>query len=141
MFEILNETQKFLLDDNPDNVQEVEKEICRRLERLRINGVMSVDQCRLMKPVDTRTPHMYGLPKTHKPNVPLRPIMSMCNAPQHKLARWLADLLEQVRKQFTPNCRNDDGTEEDGVFRTPVSRGQLVNNDEEASNSGCIQDL
>ena len=39
---------------------------------------------------------MYGLPKIHEPGAPLRPILSMTNAPQHELAKWLAELLQPV---------------------------------------------
>ncbi|VDP72239.1 unnamed protein product [Schistosoma mattheei] len=45
----------------------------------------------------SRLPHMYGLPKVHKHDVPLRPILSMINSPYHKVARWLAVKLEPVR--------------------------------------------
>ena len=40
---------------------------------------------------------MYGLPKTHKPGTPLRPILSMTNAPTFNLAQWLTDLLQPIR--------------------------------------------
>ena len=39
---------------------------------------------------DPRTPRMYGLPKTHKPGVPMRPITSGVGSAPHKLARELA---------------------------------------------------
>ena len=35
-------------------------------------------------------PMMYGLPKIHKENVPLRPIISTVNSVNYKLASWLA---------------------------------------------------
>ena len=45
----------------------------------------------------SQTPQMYGRPKVHKENVPLRPIVSMVNSPQHKLAKWLAEMINLVR--------------------------------------------
>ena len=51
-----------------------------------------------MRPVGTQTPRMYGLPKVHKPGVPLRPILDMRNSPYHSVARWLCEILEPVRK-------------------------------------------
>ena len=39
---------------------------------------------------DPRTPRMYGLPKTHKPGVPMRPITSGVGSAPHRLARELA---------------------------------------------------
>ncbi|WP_204107577.1 hypothetical protein [Streptococcus dysgalactiae] len=52
---------------------------------------------RSLKPTGSTTPQLYGLPKTHKAGIPLRPILSMTNSAQHKLAKWLAKLLKPVR--------------------------------------------
>ena len=49
-----------------------------------------------IRPVGTSRPRMYGVPKTHKEGVPLRPILSMVNSPQHKMAKWLATELKPV---------------------------------------------
>ena len=38
-------------------------------------------------------PRMYGLPKIHKENTPLRPIVSTINSINYKLAAWLSKLL------------------------------------------------
>ncbi|CAI2734782.1 unnamed protein product [Schistosoma spindalis] len=48
-------------------------------------------------------PRLYGLPKLHKPGLPLRPILDMSGSPYHSIAEWLADLLEPVRKRI---CRH-----------------------------------
>ena len=48
---------------------------------------------------------MYALPKTFKNAVPLRLILAMTNSPQPKLARWLAAVIEPIRKsnsRFSP---------------------------------------
>ena len=47
---------------------------------------------------------MYGLPKTHKTNVPLRPILSMTGSSYHE---WLASLLQPVLKRFSTHCISD----------------------------------
>ncbi|XP_066944595.1 uncharacterized protein [Macrobrachium rosenbergii] len=39
---------------------------------------------------------MYGLPKIHKDNIPLRPILSSINTPNYKLAKYLVPLLEPL---------------------------------------------
>lgn len=39
------------------------------------------------------TPKFYGLPKIHKPNIPLRPIVSSIDSPLHKLSKFLSDIL------------------------------------------------
>ena len=36
-----------------------------------------------IRPTGSQRPKMYGLPKTHKTNVPLRPILSMTGSSHH----------------------------------------------------------
>ena len=50
---------------------------------------------------------MYGLPKVHKQGVPLRPILSMVNAPQQELAKWLAELLKPVVLKYSKHTVKD----------------------------------
>ena len=42
-----------------------------------------------------RTPTLYGLPKIHKANIPLRPIVSAIGSPTYYLAKDLADRLQE----------------------------------------------
>ena len=48
-------------------------------------------------------PSMYGLPKIHKENCPMRPIVSTINSVNYKLAAWLS-------KQLSPLLNNISGT-------------------------------
>ena len=41
---------------------------------------------------------MYGLPKTHKGGIPLRPILSMVGCFNHALAKWISRKLEPLRE-------------------------------------------
>ena len=38
-------------------------------------------------------PYFYGLPKIHKPNIPMRPIVASLRSPSHNLAKWLTKTL------------------------------------------------
>ena len=53
---------------------------------------------------------MYGLPKIHKKDVPLRPILSMTGSAQHQLAKWLTSLLQPVLQNLSSNCLSDSFT-------------------------------
>ncbi|CAH8657940.1 unnamed protein product, partial [Dicrocoelium dendriticum] len=64
-------------------------------------------QYRHLKPTGTQTPRMRGAPKIHKAGFPLRPIMCMNNSPYHNVARWLAKLLDPVRKLLATYCLKD----------------------------------
>ena len=47
-------------------------------------------------PRESRTAEFYGLPKTHKPNNPLRPIVSACGDPLDKLTWMLERIISQL---------------------------------------------
>ena len=56
----------------------------------------------------TRTAEFYGLPKTHKPGNPLRPIVSACGDPFDKLSWFLQQVLTQTM-QFVPTHLENTG--------------------------------
>ncbi|BHF66676.1 hypothetical protein SprV_0200969800 [Sparganum proliferum] len=49
-----------------------------------------------MKPRDAALARFYGLPKIHKPNVHLRPIVALKGAPTYRLTKWLAKHLNRL---------------------------------------------
>ena len=49
-----------------------------------------------LRPSATVCPKFYGLPKIHKPNVPLRPIVASIGSPTYALAKYLAEILKPV---------------------------------------------
>ena len=49
-----------------------------------------------IKPAESRTAELYGLPKTHKPGIPLRPIVSACGDPLDKLSWVLERIITQL---------------------------------------------
>ena len=49
-----------------------------------------------MRPSATVCPTFYGLPKIHKPNVPLRPNVASIGSPRYTLAKYLAEIFKPV---------------------------------------------
>jgi hypothetical protein len=49
---------------------------------------------------------MYGLPKIHKEDVPLRPIVNCIASPTYDLAKYLAGLLNPLVGQLNCHIRN-----------------------------------
>ena len=49
-----------------------------------------------MRPSATVCSKFYGLPKIHKPNVPLRPIVASQGSPTYAFAKYLAEILKPV---------------------------------------------
>ena len=101
MLAILSDTSKFEKLDKTEDVDNIEKRIARHLELLLKLGMIDEKAFRSLKPSGTTTPQLYGLPKTHKNDIPLRPVLSMANSPYHKLARWLVHLLTPVKHRHS----------------------------------------
>lgn len=49
-----------------------------------------------LRPRGTRLDHIYSLPKTHKPTLSLRPILSATNTYNYQLAKWLEEKLKPL---------------------------------------------
>ena len=47
--------------------------------------------------LDSVPPKIYGLPKIHKTDLPLRPVVSMVKAPTELLSKFVASILENIR--------------------------------------------
>ena len=84
-----------------DFTDRIERAICRRLRSLNKDGFISDEVHDAIRPVGSQRPKLYWLPKTHKQGCPLRPILSMVNSPQSKLARFLVKILNPVLLKFS----------------------------------------
>ena len=60
--------------------------------------IQLLDQFKVFNP---SLPYFYGLPKIHKDNVPLRPIISNIGSYSSKLAKWLTGLLTPFLGRFS----------------------------------------
>ncbi|KAH9637114.1 hypothetical protein HF086_002808 [Spodoptera exigua] len=58
-----------------------------------LQGLSGKELVAKLRPHNPTPPEIYGLPKIHKPNWPLRPIVSQIDAPKYKLSRHLATIL------------------------------------------------
>ena len=48
-------------------------------------------------------PKLYGLPKLHKPGIPMRPIVSFCGSPKYQLSRYLTTILQPLLTNHDAN--------------------------------------
>ena len=99
---ILSDTSKFTtLPHHTDKyklVLQQEDSINRFLRKLLDNKIISPDQYTSMRNVGASLGVIYGLPKVHKNNTPLRPILAAYNTPSFNLAQFLVPLLEPFTK-------------------------------------------
>ena len=98
-----------------DNTATIESRLQKRLLELFKAKLIPEDVYRFIRPTSYQRPRMYGLPKTHKPEVPLRPILSMTGSAHHELSKWLASLLQPVLDRYTAHCISDSFTFADYV--------------------------
>ena len=115
MLGILDDPSKFKKlgpTSSNDNTVNIDS---KRLLELFKEDLISESLYQNIRPTGSQRPRMYGLPKTHKTNVPLRPILSMIGSSHHELSKWLTSLLELVLKRFLTHCIRDSFTFADAI--------------------------
>ena len=105
---MLSDTTKFQhLPNYKDHSNNIELDITSLLKNLKEKGDISSQTYETIRPTGSWTPRLYGLPKIHKPGLPMRPILDMTNSPYHSTARWLTQLLEPVRHKISTRSLKD----------------------------------
>ena len=59
-----------------------------------------------LKPTTTRPPKLFGVPKIHKPEVPLRPIVSCIGSPTYQHVTFLITALTGRTSSFVKESRH-----------------------------------
>ncbi|BHF82019.1 hypothetical protein SprV_0802515500 [Sparganum proliferum] len=93
--QLLNDNQSYKVIDS-DPMKALVGKINKSLNQMRNEKAISEKDWRQMKPQDAALARFYGLPKIHKPNVPLRPIVALKGTPTYGLAKWLAKHLKKL---------------------------------------------
>ena len=119
---ILGDTDKFLKlgDLSFDDTQRTENKLQKRFLELYKSKLISKEIYEFIRSVGSQSPRMYGLPKIHKPGIPLRPILSMCHSAQHSLAKWLVDVLYSVLEFYSLCYVKNSFTFSSIIRRLPV---------------------
>lgn len=84
------------IDGTVDPMKRLRNKLNTKLSNLRKQKRLSDEDYKFLTPTEGPVPRFYGLPKVHKEGVPLRPIVSNCNAPSRPVAKYLARLLQPV---------------------------------------------
>ena len=99
---LADQTKFKKLDTNTDKLKlilKLEGKLTRFLRKLKTVKTITDELFNTLKPTGSYLGRLYGLPKTHKSQIPLRPILSAVNTFNHKLAKSLVKIL----LPFTPN--------------------------------------
>ena len=89
-----------------DPTIKVEKRIADTLTRLERDGSIMKELRRRLTPQFSSSPQLYGLPKVHKENIPLRPIVSTIGWPTYDLAKELARILSPLARSSETSITN-----------------------------------
>ena len=79
-----------------DPTKGIERKIREKLWSLVQREEISMDLYRRLRPEHCPSPYLYGVPKVHKNDVPLRPIVSTINSPTYELARMLTKVISPL---------------------------------------------
>ena len=113
MENILNDESKFKKlgpTDSHDHTAHTEKNFRKYLTDLKTNGLLSEVIVKRIRPVGAQRARMYGLPKVHKKEVPLRPILSTIKTSARPVAEYLKDILQPIHEKYSSFCAYDSFT-------------------------------
>ena len=76
-----------------DPTKTTERKLNKILLELKKSEKISESLYKRLHSSDGLPPRFYGLPKIHKPQIPLRPIISFVDSPKYNLSSYLANIL------------------------------------------------
>lgn len=96
----------------------VQNKLNKIIDNFQKRKVISSDEGKFLKCNNGVPPKMYFLPKIHKNNVPLRPIVSFIGSPLYNLTKFLSELLTKMYTKDARHVRNSFEFSEDIRGRT-----------------------
>ena len=89
-----------------DLTSEHEQLINQCIDTYKNNGELEEEIAKLLKPVKSRTPIFYMLPKIHKVNNPGRPVVSSVNSHTEKLSAYVDEFLRPLAEKLQSYIRD-----------------------------------
>ena len=103
--DLLKDTATYKNLGPKDPTSKYKKELVKVLQDLEKEGGINREEYRKLYPTTEAPPKFYGLPKVHKVNNPLRPIVSSIGTITYSCAKYLAANFISVDGQYqTPCC-------------------------------------
>lgn len=106
-----------------DPTSSIQQRANKIISELREGSVLSNIQAKNLMIYNATSPKFYGLPKIHKPQLKLRPIISSINSPNSKIAGLLCDVLTKAY-----NRENDYYTHSSFEFSNFINNFKLPDN-------------
>ena len=77
------------------------------IDRLYSQGLIDFERREFLRPVKpARLPIFYGLPKTHKPGIPLRPIVSGFDSPTDQFSKFMTEHLKPLAASLPSHIKD-----------------------------------
>ena len=92
--ELLNTSTYKKITEDPTSKQK--SRLINILKNIKAEGGLKEENYRKMNPTGAVSPKYYGLPKIHKPGIPLRPIISSTGTVTYNTAKELAKILKPL---------------------------------------------
>ena len=89
-----------------DPTGKTERDLNQRLFLLKKSNKINEVTYKMLRSSDGLSPRLYGLPKIHKPGIPLRPIVSFVNSLTYNVSRYLAGILSPIVGNTVNTVRN-----------------------------------
>lgn len=105
MIELLKDTDTYF-QINKDPTSVLSKKSSKLLKDLFDRKEISKLEFNNMFVKNPQPPKIYGLPKLHKENIPLRPIVSTISSPGYKIAKYLNNILKHLSQLSSYNIKN-----------------------------------
>ena len=83
-----------------------EGRLSRKLKELEKKGEISGGLYHRLRPSVSQPPRIYGLPKTHKDGIPIRPIVCCIGAPSYQLSKHIASLISPLAGKTASHVKN-----------------------------------
>ena len=79
-----------------DPIDRLFRKLTEMVLTLNPNGSLDETTYKQLRPQHKQPPRIYGLPKIHKPNIPLRPTVSYVNTFAYNLSSYLSSILSPL---------------------------------------------
>ena len=99
IFEMLNDKNTYT-ETNTDDTLETKDNANTLFQNLYYNDYVTKKQYNNLTNFHPNCPIFYGIPKIHKPNNPLRPIVSQINGPTSRVSKYVDKLLTVAENQI-----------------------------------------
>ena len=121
--ELLNTTTYKKIPEDPTNKHK--NRLVNILKNIKTEGGLNEDTYRKLYPTGAVSPKFYGLPKVHKPGIPLRPIVSSTGTATYNTAKELARILKPLVGSSIHHVQNTRDFVEQ-IKETRLKQGECI---------------